>query len=169
MAMISVRRYWLGVPLLFVAALFAPVVGACGDDDAGEETPQTTPTANPDPDPDPEADPDPGATTTLTASETVEVTLADFTVEPSVAEVAAGAIRFVATNEGTITHELVICEESCEAGEEAEMAEVEDVAVGEDGAFTIQLEPGEYELACLLDVDGVNHYERGMHATIEVK
>jgi uncharacterized cupredoxin-like copper-binding protein len=77
--------------------------------------------------------------------------------------VSAGVIRFLADNIGEETHELAILKD----GEE--IAEVEDVGKGSLKSLKVRLEPGKYELACLIDEDGEDHYQNGMHVDFEVK
>jgi uncharacterized cupredoxin-like copper-binding protein len=47
-----------------------------------------------------------------------------------------------------------------------------DIEIGETATGAVTLEPGTYEMACLVveEVDGetVNHYEKGMYTTITV-
>lgn len=154
--------------LLLGCILLVTLIAAC-ENDGTEHTEGTAATsAEPSADPDPVADPDPEAVNPIVARESVDVALGEFWVEPAGVAFSAGAIRFDAENQGSITHELVICANSCEAGEEAELAEVEDVAPGEERSFTIELTPGEYELACLINEDGTDHYSAGMRTRIMV-
>jgi len=142
--------------LIFIAGL-AVASAACGGDD-GDPAAEA--------DPDPVADPDPEAGGD-SFDQSVTVRLSEWEVLPSAETVAAGAIRFVAENNGADEHELVICENSCEGEEEAEFAEIENVAPGLVKSFVVKLEPGTYELACLIEETEENgevedHYQLGM-------
>jgi uncharacterized cupredoxin-like copper-binding protein len=93
----------------------------------------------------------------------VTITLNDYTVEMSQTTIPANTpVTFVAINNGTIEHEIVlekagIVDEPLElAGAEAE---IEDVEPGQtkEAVWTIP-EPGDYQLACHIR----GHYEKGM-------
>lgn len=103
---------------------------------------------------------------------TVEVALKEFAVNPSVSEVPAGKIRFVATNQGTMVHELAVLSTTAE-GSKHEVAEAEGIKVGQKAQFTAKLKPGRYELACLVapgeQGSTVDHYQQGMHTAFTVK
>jgi iron uptake system component EfeO len=103
---------------------------------------------------------------------TVDVALQEWTVSPSVASVEAGEVTFVVTNGGTMVHELAVVQVDPD-GNRREVAEIEDVTVGSTLEFTADLEPGNYELACLL-VPGEagsteDHYQQGMHTAFTVE
>lgn len=102
----------------------------------------------------------------------VDVQMQEWAVKPAVASVKAGTIRFEATNNGTMVHELAVLSVSAD-GARRELAEVEDLGVGKTGSFTVKLKPGTYELVCLL-VPGeagstVDHYQQGMHTPFTVE
>jgi uncharacterized cupredoxin-like copper-binding protein len=162
--------------LLLIAGLFT-FVAACGDDDDDTSAASADPTAEADPeadpeaeaDPDPEADPEAEKTADLgEPDESVKVTLDEWKVEPAKSSVGPGVIRFFADNSGEDVHELVVLKDGEELGE------VESVGPNQIKSFKVKLEPGKYELACLLQEKEANgeiedHYELGMHTAFEVK
>lgn len=117
--------------------------------------------------------------------ETAEVhaTLADYTIETEETSVAAGAIKFEATNDGSEPHELAIIRADDPAAlPTAEDGSVDDEALGDDligeiepfatgtecqGIF--ELEAGTYSLICnIVEDDGESHYSEGMYTTLTV-
>jgi uncharacterized cupredoxin-like copper-binding protein len=147
-----------------MAVMAMPLAAACGGGGNDGE-----PTEVVEGSPHPEADPDPVADAGLSAGESVAVTLIEWKVKPASAEFKSGTVRFEARNAGSETHELVICANSCKAGEDAAFAEVDGLKPGDQGAFVITLDAGEYELACLINDGDSSHYARGMHARITVR
>lgn len=145
------------------------LAAGCSDSDDGPEAPA----AVAEPDPEAEAHPtvDPNATPTPDPgppNATVKVVLHEWSVVPNERAVEAGVIQFIADNTGEETHELVILKD----GEE--LAEIEGLAAGHVQALRIRLEPGTYELACLIvetKPDGTkeDHYKLGMHSPFEVE
>jgi uncharacterized cupredoxin-like copper-binding protein len=106
------------------------------------------------------------------AKTTVDVALQEWSVTPSVSNVKAGDVHFVVSNKGTMVHELAVVQVDPDGNKRA-VAEIEDVGVGSKLDFTAKLEPGHYQLACLL-VPGesgatVNHYQQGMHTEFTVE
>jgi plastocyanin len=99
------------------------------------------------------------------ADTTVAVDLTEYAVEPSAVAVAAGNIQFDTTNSGDEVHELYVLRIQEEGGFDV-IGEIEDVEPGASGTIRLQLEPGDYQLACLI-VPGeagstVDHYQEGM-------
>ena len=146
--------------------------GAIACDDADDPGVEVVGEADPEahPEADPEAHPEAGGS----FDGSVRVQLVEWEVQPDAESIGAGSIRFVAENNGNETHELVICADSCAEGEVAELAEVEDVSAGIVRSFIVDLEPGTYELACLIEEteengEVENHYELGMRRTIAVE
>lgn len=104
----------------------------------------------------------------------VSVTLSEWEVDPSLSRVEAGSIRFEATNESADqVHELAVLRRK-EDGSIAELlGEIEDLDPGASGSIVIEMEPGQYELACVI-VPGeagstVDHYQQGMRTDFEVR
>jgi uncharacterized cupredoxin-like copper-binding protein len=100
------------------------------------------------------------------------VTLEDHRIEPASDSVAAGQITFTATNASDEhVHELYVLRVKDDGSKET-VGEIEDIDPGTDGEMTLDLAPGNYELACLI-VPGeagstVDHYQEGMHAPLRV-
>ena len=118
------------------------------------------------------SDRSPYATTKAPAS-TVDVRLASFTVTASVSSIAAGSIKFAATNTSTTeVHELAVLRVRTDGSLE-NTGEVEDIGPGKSGAVVLALPAGKYELACLIAKgeagSAVDHYQAGMHIPFEVR
>ncbi len=77
--------------------------------------------------------------------------------------------------EAGATHQLVVArlEDGADVGETkfgAPVLNLADIKVGEEKTGEAVLEPGRYELSCLVvDGDDVNHYEEGMYALLTVE
>ncbi|MDA0364431.1 MAG: hypothetical protein O3B31_03135 [Chloroflexi bacterium] len=96
---------------------------------------------------------------------TVNVDLDEWAITPDVAEIAAGRVRFVAHNRSRgMVHELAVLRVGAD-GQKHEVAEIENVGPATDGEFVADLEPGNYELACLIAPgeagSTVDHYQQG--------
>lgn len=106
------------------------------------------------------------------SSTTVATTLDDYSINPAVASVSAGAVTFKVQNIGATEHEMVVIKtdldpadiplEGHEANEEApgmtSMGEVEDVQPGTSTELKLTLQPGNYIFLCNIK----KHFERGM-------
>lgn len=104
---------------------------------------------------------------------TVNVVLSEWLVNPSVSEVKAGRIRFVARNvSGDQVHELAVLSVARD-GQKRELAEVEGLKAGETGEFIVALKAGRYELACLTAKgewgSTEDHYQKGMYTSFTVR
>ena len=150
-------------------ALLATVAASCGaDNDDTGRTPITS-----------------AGTRAVGASLTVN--LKNWAIEPSSTSVKAGTVTFRATHEeeghgghgageAGATHQLVVArlQEGADIGQTkfgAPVLNLADIKVGEEKTGKAVLEPGRYELSCLV-VDGddnVNHYEKGMYALLTVE
>jgi uncharacterized cupredoxin-like copper-binding protein len=127
-------------------------------------------TAEPDPEPDPVAEEgeDEGE-----ADATVGVSLVEYSITANPASVSAGKIRFDAMNESASqVHELAVLKPKGD-GDFDNLGEIEDIAPGGDGTVTLDLEAGEYVLACLI-VAGeagstVDHFDQGMKVDFVVE
>ncbi len=141
--------------LLLVLAV--GLVAACGgDDDDGSSSPPAT---------------------TETPATTVSVSLEDFTLTPDSPSAPQGDITFAAQNLGATPHEFLVVRTELAAdalpieGAEADESQldivlrIDDIAMGQSAAGTVQLEPGNYVLIC--NVAG--HYELGMSASFTVE
>lgn len=116
----------------------------------------------------------------------VDVTLQEFSVLPSVDSVPAGEVTFAVTNDGpNDVHEFVVIATDLaagdlptdehgavdEAGEGMEVVdEIQEVPVGETQELTVTLEAGSYVLVCnIYDPDEDEaHYQMGMHTALTV-
>ena len=104
----------------------------------------------------------------------VEVVLTEWRVEPETTTLPAGEVEFKAKNEGEDHHELVVRQREEGSGRLRQVGEVDDIGPGTFDWLTVDLEPGAYELCCLMreeEEDGEieDHYRRGMHTTVTVE
>jgi len=98
----------------------------------------------------------------------VQVKLSEFNIELDKTSIPAGPIKFIITNEGSITHELVLEPAGAEDEpfeKDGKTSEAEDIEPGASASleWTID-EPGEYQLACYIE----GHFEAGMVSTFSV-
>lgn len=121
--------------------------------------------------------------------ENVNVVLSEFIVEPDPSSASAGAITFVADNQGGETHEFVVVKaDSADAlpvdqdgafdeatfGEDNILGEIEDVGSGDTAELTLDVEQGTYVLLCNIvdeeeDGERESHFAEGMHTTFVVE
>jgi uncharacterized cupredoxin-like copper-binding protein len=117
---------------------------------------------------------------------TVDVTVQEFSVNPSTESAPAGEVTFVVTNDGPDdVHEFVVIatdldpaelptDENGAVDEEGEgievIDEIEDIPVGETQEVTVDLDAGNYVLICnIFDEDEQEaHYEMGMQTAFQV-
>ena len=115
------------------------------------------------------------------------VNLTNWDISPTTRQVQSGTLKVAAVHpndhgghgsEGGVTHQLVIgkLKPGAKHGESqfAGIAlNLTDIKVGETKTGEVELEPGEYELACLVvETSGgktYDHYKEGMHTSITVK
>jgi uncharacterized cupredoxin-like copper-binding protein len=105
----------------------------------------------------------------------VNVTLKEFKVIPSVKSVKAGKVTFIVKNTGKVMHEMVVVKSTKapgslagtgkEASEKGSVGEVPDVKAGKGGKLTVTLKPGKYVLLCNLP----GHYKAGQYVGFTVK
>lgn len=180
------------IRLLILLALFSLIgtgalLSACGGDDGGGGVSVLSPESEPDP----EADPDPEAEVSTPEPKPadatqVDVTLAEWSVAPSVATVPAGQVYFLVTNEGPADeHEFVVVKSDLDPnalpvteGKVTEddvdiVDEIEPFAVSSSSSLTLDLEAGSYVLICNIaaEEDGAleSHYENGMRTAFTVE
>lgn len=96
------------------------------------------------------------------------VALDEFTIETGGEAWQAGPIRLSVDNVGERDHTLIVSREDGEVVAATDIVEPGDVL-----EFDVDLGSGTYELTCRIVVEGGNgeifdHFEQGMHATIEV-
>jgi uncharacterized cupredoxin-like copper-binding protein len=125
------------------------------------------------------------ATSGADGATTVDVTLQEFAVLPSVDSAPAGEVTFNVTNDGPEdVHEFVVIATDLDPGElptdehgavdeEGEgmevVDEIEDLAVGDSAQLTVDLAAGTYALICnVYDEDEDEaHYQMGMYTSFE--
>jgi uncharacterized cupredoxin-like copper-binding protein len=103
----------------------------------------------------------------------IGVTLGDFTITPAQSSVAAGRVRFVATNtSGANVHELAVLQVDPQ-GALVRRDAAAAIPPGEAGSVTLDLTPGAYQLACQIKPgesgSTVDHYLQGMHVDFTVE
>ncbi len=118
----------------------------------------------------------------------VTVNLTNWEMEPSSGVLKAGKVTFAATHveehgghgasEGGETHQLFVARlpDGKKGGKGdfgSPVLNLSEIKMGETKTGDAALEPGTYELACLVveQVNGksVNHYEKGMYTTVTVE
>ena len=119
-----------------LAAMFAIVVTACG----GSTPDDTEPTGAP-----------PADATVVTVSAT------EYAYELSTTTIPAGAVSFELTNNGSMSHDLVL--------EGGPGGGTEVIGSGETATLNVTLEPGTYTLYCSVG----NHRAQGMEIEITVE
>ena len=104
----------------------------------------------------------------------VDVRLDEFHITPSIANVAAGKVTFVARNAGREEHEMVVVRtnksggsllKGDEASEAGSAGEISETKPGASKQVTLNLKPGHYVLLC--NVPG--HFKAGMYKNFIVK
>ena len=121
-------------PLLTALVLAALLPAGCGSDDGGDDGGESS------------------------GGQTVEVVATEFAFDPADISVdEAGETTFTVSNEGEFPHALEIEGNGIEEG-------TDELAPGESGSVTVELEPGEYELYCPVG----DHRDQGMVGTLVV-
>ena len=100
-----------------------------------------------------------GATGAAGGGQTVNISETDFALDPSQVSTESGLVRFNVTNEGNTTHNLEI------EGNGVEEELPADLAPGDSGEVSVELEPGTYTMYCPIG----DHREQGMEGTVEVE
>ena len=114
----------------------------------------------------------------------VAVTMDEFTLAASPAEVAAGTVAITADNQGNLFHELVVVHWDGAPGalplndaggadqmqfRDDEVGRIFDFVANTSCTARFDLEPGTYALICNLVDDGFSpHYSQGMYAELTV-
>lgn len=106
-------------------------------------------------------------------STAMDVDLSEWAVKPSVQELSSGKVTVTAYNRtsANMVHEVAILR--LDGNDKKNIKEIEDIDPGKSKKVTLDLKPGQYELACVL-VPGeagstVDHYQQGMHTTLTVR
>ncbi len=102
----------------------------------------------------------------------VDVSLGEWFIAAPQDPIAADDVLFVVENVGSMVHEIEIFRKDGQY-QEFEIGEIEDIAPGESPELQLPLEPGVYELICVIvektDMGEIlNHYELGMHTILTV-
>lgn len=118
-----------------------------------------------------------GMHASLTVATPIASTLKEMSIGLGQRYAVPGAVTFVVTNAGTVTHEFVIlktdiaegalppsADEPGKAQEVGHVEEIEDIAAGATATLTVALTPGKYVLIC----NEPGHYAAGMHASFIV-
>jgi uncharacterized cupredoxin-like copper-binding protein len=136
--------------LLAVAALVAAfALAACGDDDDDDTTAATETTA--------ETTTEAGGSSGGGGGETIPIAESDFKLDPADPTAKAGTVTFKLTNDGQAPHNLEVEGDGVE--------EVSDtINPGDSTDFTVDLEPGTYEIYCTID----GHKDLGMEGELTV-
>ena len=130
--------------LIAIAIAVPLALSACGGDD---EDPTTTAAAT-----------DETTTTAASGGGAVEISETEYALDPANPSVSAGEVTFEVSNDGSTTHNLEVEGNGVEE-------EVEDIAPGDSGSLTTELEPGSYEIYCSIG----NHKDLGMEGTLTVE
>lgn len=99
----------------------------------------------------------------------------EFTIAPDVPSAPAGKVTFTVTNDGKMTHEMVVVPSPAGGGkalakadgtadETGALGETKDVPSGGTKSFTVDLRPGKYILLCNLP----GHFAGGMWVEFSV-
>jgi uncharacterized cupredoxin-like copper-binding protein len=144
------RRRFVAVAVMSVAAMSFLAIGCGGDDDTSTtaSVPTTTTTGAT------------GATGAAGGGETLKISETDFKLDPSDPSVKAGSVTIDVSNDGETTHSLEV-----EGNGLADTSLPADLAPGDSGNLTVDLQPGTYTMYCPID----DHRAMGMEGTIEVK
>ena len=144
------RRRFVAVAITSIAAMSFLAIGCGGDDETSTtaSVPTTTTTGAT------------GATGAAGGGETLKISETDFKLDPSDPSVKAGSVTIDVSNDGETTHSLEV-----EGNGLADTSLDADLAPGDNGQLTVDLQPGTYTMYCPID----DHRAQGMEGTIEVK
>jgi len=172
----KLRVSWI---LLFVTALVALGVAACGDDDGGATpTPSPTPEASKTPLPfDATPTPTPPPATTEAGME-----VGEFVIKPDITRARPGTVVFKVRNTGAVTHQFLVIRSDLpiaqlprktgDTGVDETQVEIvgriESIAPGGEEEVSVPVETGKYVLICNLYAGGVSHYLSGEYRAFEV-
>ena len=149
-----IRKHPAVLALAIAALIAAFALAACGDDDDDDTTAATETTAE-------TTTTEDETTTEDQASsgggETIAIAESDFKLDPADVEAKAGSITFELTNDGASEHNLEV--------EGNGVEEVSDtIGAGDSTSFTVDLEPGTYEIYCAIG----SHKDLGMEGELTV-
>jgi hypothetical protein len=163
--------------LLLASLLLVTTFAACGDDD-GAGTASASGSAS-------------GSVATAAgdcevvdgtdaeADSEIHATLSEYAIDVEEESGEAGVIKFEATNDGDVAHELVVLKarkDDIEIGDDGApeetglIGEIEAFAPGTECQGSFELEPGTYTLLCaIVEESGESHFAEGMATELEVK
>ncbi len=104
------------------------------------------------------------------ASHDIAVVADDFDYTPNRMLGLAGEINITMTNTGLVGHNLIVLEQgvrissATQFDESTELGRIESLAPGFDASLSLDLEPGTYQVVCLIP----NHLEQGSTADLIV-
>jgi uncharacterized cupredoxin-like copper-binding protein len=98
-------------------------------------------------------------TSSAAPADTVNVSLADFMIQPSDIEVTGPTVTIAVTNDGPTPHNLTVRDEDGDV-----LMGTPDLSAGDSDTLSGQLEPGTYTIFCAL----AGHESLGMSATLTV-
>ena len=109
----------------------------------------------------------------------VHATLSEYSIQVEEDGAEAGIVKFEATNDGEVDHELVVLEgpaDEIEVGddgapqEDGLIGEIEAFAAGSECQGSFELPAGTYTLLCaIVEESGVSHFSEGMVTELEVE
>lgn len=95
------------------------------------------------------------------------VSLQEYSIQTGNSHWSAGQVEIQVDNKGEFSHTLVV---TAEDGTVVAASAV--LPPGQDSTLDLDLPPGKYQLTCRIvvqtDAGLIDHYERGMHTTVEV-
>jgi plastocyanin len=143
-----IRKHPALLALAIAVVLAALALAACGGDDdddttaASESTAETTSTAD---------------QASSGGGETIAIGESEYKLDPADPTAKAGTVTFDLTNDGQTEHNLEVEGNGIEE-------ESETIAAGDSTSFSVDLEPGTYEIYCSID----GHKDLGMEGELTV-
>jgi uncharacterized cupredoxin-like copper-binding protein len=143
-----IRKHPALVAVVIAALCASFALAACGDDDdddttaASESTAETTSTED---------------QAASGGGETIAISESDYKLDPSEVDAKSGTVTFDLTNDGQTEHSLEIEGNGVEE-------ESDTMAAGDSTSFSVDLEPGTYEIYCPID----GHKDLGMEGELTV-
>jgi plastocyanin len=156
---VLVRRLLTVLAVAVPLAAFGLALAACGDDDDDDETTAAAETTTEETTTETTTEEAAGGGGGGGGGETVDVSLTDFAIDPADPTVQAGTVTFAVSNDGQAPHNLEV------EGDGVEEVLPADLAAGESGDLTVDLQPGTYEWYCPVG----NHAAMGMEGELTVE
>ena len=143
-----IRKHPALVAVVIAALCASFALAACGGDDdddttaASESTAETTSTED---------------QASSGGGETIAISESDYKLDPSDVDAKSGTVTFELTNDGDTEHNLEVEGNGVEE-------ESDTIAPGDSTSFSVDLEPGTYEIYCAID----GHKDLGMEGELTV-